>query len=301
MTLPTDLYPQYLREKAVSWMIIISVGFHLAVIGGAIIVPWLSNGSHSMEPVYTVELVDMPSRTPAPAVQGPPQKEVKESAPKTPAQSKPVELPETATRIPTPNVKPEVAEPIPIVKSPQNIKVKVNEAKTEERITSQLEKLKKEVDKQKKQDKDKDEAQRLSKALENLKTQETQEEARRASAPTASATQGAEGTGAGGGQLGLKLEIYKTRVWNKVRSNWSYPDILAAKQSLEAVVLVTVTSEGQIRDSRLLKRSGNSLFDQSVLRAVKLSEPLPPFPEGYVKRMEELELRFSLAELAGNS
>ena len=98
------------------------------------------------------------------------------------------------------------------------------------------------------------------------------------------------------------MKLWETRVWNKVRGNWSYPEILASKQSdLEAVVQVSVSREGRIRAFKLIKRSGNELFDQSVIRAVRLSEPFPPFPKGYLKSFDVVELRFTLAELSGKS
>jgi colicin import membrane protein len=49
--------------------------------------------------------------------------------------------------------------------------------------------------------------------------------------------------------------------------------------------------------SRFKTRSSFPLFDQSVLRAVERSDPLPPFPEGYMKTSEEIEINFNLKEL----
>ena len=299
---PKELYPQFIRERALSWMIAVSVGFHVVVMVGAIVLPGLGASRSTFEPVYTVELVDfLPAAPAAPAAPPQPATAAREQA-KEVTEAKAVELPETAARIPAQTAPAEVADPIPIVKSPRHLKIKVDEARTEERITGQLDRIKREVEKKKQQEKQEVEAEkRLTQALESLKALESAQRQQTTATVPQTVSEDGTGTGRGGGQLGMKLQIYKTRVWNKVRGNWSYPDLLAPKGNLEAIVLVTVTSEGQIRDYRLLKKSGNALFDQSVVRAVRLSEPFPPFPEEYVKRSEELELRFSLAELAGAS
>jgi TolA protein len=174
------------------------------------------------------------------------------------------------------------------VKKEAPVKVKVEKPKTEKRIERQLVKLKREVEA-------KEAKERLDRAFKELE--------RKVDSEAASEVPGA-GVPSGGGEgspEGLKMEIYKASVWNKIRANWSYPEVLGFKTNPEAIVLVQVTQDGQIRDLQLIKESGNSLFDQSVVRAVKLSEPLPSFPEGYVKRYEELELRFSLEALTGSS
>ncbi|NVL90332.1 MAG: TonB C-terminal domain-containing protein, partial [Desulfobacterales bacterium] len=45
------------------------------------------------------------------------------------------------------------------------------------------------------------------------------------------------------------------------------------------------------------KRSGNSYFDDSVFKAVRKSDPLPPLPEGYLGPFYEVGFRFNLSEL----
>ena len=39
------------------------------------------------------------------------------------------------------------------------------------------------------------------------------------------------------------------------------------------------------------------MFDESVMRAIERSDPLPPFPEGFLKSFEEIEINFNLREL----
>jgi outer membrane biosynthesis protein TonB len=49
--------------------------------------------------------------------------------------------------------------------------------------------------------------------------------------------------------------------------------------------------------TRIVKHSGSPVFDESVTRAIKRSDPLPPMPESYPKSYEELEITFNLKEL----
>ncbi len=85
-----------------------------------------------------------------------------------------------------------------------------------------------------------------------------------------------------------------------VNSNWSYPVGLIdqeAEKTLEAVVVVTVRSDGKILKARFKRKSKNPLFDDSVLKAIEKSDPLPGFPPGYRKSYEEIEINFSLKDL----
>jgi TonB family protein len=279
MTIPRQFYPELEKERALMWMIFVSLGLHIAMFMAAVVLPNLNSSSRRFSPSYTVELLGMPSG-------GVPS--IKQSAMQVPAQAKKeIRLPEKAIRIP-PTVQPQAPKPIPIVKKESPVKVKVEKPQTEKLIERQLAKLKRQVAA-------KEAKETLERALNDLERKVDSE-----------ATAEGPGTGmsAGGGEggpEGLKMEIYKASVWNKIRANWSYPELLAFKTNPEAIVLVQVTQDGHIRDLRLIKESGSSLFDQSAIRAVKLSEPLPPFPEGYIKRYEELELRFSLEALTGNS
>jgi colicin import membrane protein len=280
MTVPRHFYPELEKERTLMWMILISLGFHVAMFIMAVVLPNLNSSSRRFSPSYTVELMGMPSSAPP---------SNKPSAAQTPAQAKKeIRLPEKAPITP-PVVQPQAPKPIPILKKEAPVKVKVEKPQTEKLLERQLAKLKR-------QEAAKEAKATLENALKDLE--------RKVDAESPAEAPGTGMPGGGGGQgspEGLKIEIYKASVWNKIRANWSYPELLAFKTNPEAIVYVQVTQDGHINNLRLIKESGNSLFDQSVVRAVKLSEPLPPFPEGYIKRYEELELRFSLEALTGNS
>jgi colicin import membrane protein len=59
-----------------------------------------------------------------------------------------------------------------------------------------------------------------------------------------------------------------------IRKHWNIPDTIP--KNLEAVVSVRILSNGQVIIEGFEQRSGNMLFDSSVLMAIKNSSPLPP-------------------------
>lgn len=98
---------------------------------------------------------------------------------------------------------------------------------------------------------------------------------------------------------GISIRIYQVEVEIRIKENWSYPVALQSSKDLEAIVVVNVKNNGTILKSRFKKRSLNAIFDQSVLKAIEKSDPLPPFPEGYRKKYDELEINFNLKDLEG--
>jgi len=107
-------------------------------------------------------------------------------------------------------------------------------------------------------------------------------------------------SGEGGTESGITIRMYQLAVEEQVKSNWSYPVALIdpkKRKDLEAIVLVKVRDDGTILKSWFKQRSASSVFDGSVMKAIERSDPLPPFPEGYRKSSDEIEIRFDLSEL----
>ena len=99
---------------------------------------------------------------------------------------------------------------------------------------------------------------------------------------------------------GATIQLYQMEIESTIKNNWSYPvALLNLKRGKipEAVIIVTVKSDGKILKTRFKRRSKNTLFDDSVLKAIERSDPLPGFPPGYWKRYEEIEINFSLKDL----
>lgn len=81
---------------------------------------------------------------------------------------------------------------------------------------------------------------------------------------------------AGSGNL-KKQEVspsYLGLISGLIRQNWSIPETLP--ENLEAIVSVRILANGQVIIEGFEKRSGNVLFDSSVIKALKNSSPLPP-------------------------
>jgi colicin import membrane protein len=115
-------------------------------------------------------------------------------------------------------------------------------------------------------------------------------------------TQAGQGSGAagGGGEVGITMRMYQMAVEQRIKGNWSCPvALLDSKRmkDLKATVVVRVSHDGSIMESRLEQKSSDVIFDKSVLRAVERSDPLPPFPEGYNRSFDEIEVRFNLSEM----
>ncbi|MBN2062476.1 MAG: TonB C-terminal domain-containing protein [Deltaproteobacteria bacterium] len=105
------------------------------------------------------------------------------------------------------------------------------------------------------------------------------------------------GGGGGGAASGIMTRIYQMEIENRIKSNWSYPVAAGNRRDLEALVILRVKSDGTIVDSRFKKTSSDSVFDQSVMKAIERSDPLPPFPEGYRRSYDEIEINFNLKDL----
>lgn len=105
--------------------------------------------------------------------------------------------------------------------------------------------------------------------------------------------------GASGKTESLKLiDIYNAEIWYRIQKQWAFSNQLAqGKTNLEAIIIAKIMKNGQIRDIWFEERSGNTFFDDSVLRAIKKSDPLPSLPEGYPRPYYEVGFRFNLSEL----
>jgi TonB family protein len=85
-------------------------------------------------------------------------------------------------------------------------------------------------------------------------------------------------------------------VYELIRAAWILPMSQEEARKLQATALLIVNRDGHVTRFQLLKTSGNALFDESLLRAIKQAEPLPPLPEDYQGGTLEVELRFRTRE-----
>ena len=107
---------------------------------------------------------------------------------------------------------------------------------------------------------------------------------------------GSGGDGGGGGVLtGLDFIIYKNQVEAIIKKNWTW---VGANPDLTIRVGFRIANDGQIADLRIADGSGDASFDESVLRAVRISSPLPPPPEKYRQAFANYMLEFVSGQLA---
>jgi TonB family protein len=88
------------------------------------------------------------------------------------------------------------------------------------------------------------------------------------------------------GQISLdvgdfEFTYYLILVRNRVVTNWTPPSGLTSASTPQATVYFRIARNGVLSDIRLEKPSGLEFYDRSTMRAVTISDPLPPLPLGY--------------------
>lgn len=98
------------------------------------------------------------------------------------------------------------------------------------------------------------------------------------------------GNSMGGGEIRpreffMYLEVLK----GKIKQGWSWFD---QGSVYVTVVRMSIDTSGNITSASISKSSGNRLFDDSVLRAVKDASPVPPPPANVYQYFRDVELVF---------
>ncbi|MBN1423227.1 TonB family protein [Candidatus Fermentibacteria bacterium] len=84
---------------------------------------------------------------------------------------------------------------------------------------------------------------------------------------------------------------YLTMVRNKISSNWLPPRASSSAGTIRTKLHFVIQRGGQVTRVVVEETSGVPFFDQSALRAVYASDPLPPLPEEFSDA--ELGVHFS--------
>lgn len=80
----------------------------------------------------------------------------------------------------------------------------------------------------------------------------------------------------------FEFSYYLALVRNRIAGNWSPPAGLThGGEPVRAVLYFRIHRDGRVDATRLETGSGVEFFDRSALRAITLSDPLPPLPLGY--------------------
>jgi colicin import membrane protein len=276
---------------------------HAVLIAILLIVPFLPSKSPPTYPVYSVDLVGGEkigggagtSAAPAPKVK--PVPEVKASP----------EIKETKreAKKETKKVKEEVR---PNPAELKDTKKKVPDSRAEMALAAKAKKEKEEAEAEKVREKLKQlREKRIEDALAAIRSraesQEKMEQQQRKAAATSTAAGkepgaaalGAGGTGGGIAQ-GAEFIRYFNEMRERIKSGWTWA---GRRTDLVASVRFSVQESGEIVGEKLVRGSGDSSYDESVIRALRKANPLPPPPESHRQEFSEVELAFTPKELGG--
>ena len=141
----------------------------------------------------------------------------------------------------------------------------------------------------------------LASALDRIKSKVEKTEAATAKSPSKETASGqASGGGGGGGTGGTgafgiqPIDFYRSLLPDHINNNWVFNEqLFSGRTDLVSVIVIKIMQNGEISDIWFEKKSGNSYFDDSVFKAVKKSNPLPPLPKEYTRPYYDLGLIFT--------
>ncbi|MCI5163869.1 MAG: cell envelope integrity protein TolA [Candidatus Electrothrix sp. AX5] len=94
------------------------------------------------------------------------------------------------------------------------------------------------------------------------------------------------------------LKQYAASLNGRISSHWQLPETVKTQSNLRTMVALTLRRDGSIEDMRIERKSGDSFFDQSVIKALRSSAPLPGFPALIKHSTLEFALNFTPQGLA---
>jgi colicin import membrane protein len=141
----------------------------------------------------------------------------------------------------------------------------------------------------------------LQAAVDRAKSRENPQKPVKENALSAGAGEGEGAAGLGPGGRGgpgivkgMDFIIYQNRMLGTIKDNWTW---VGQRSNLKVVVHFGVKETGEIVGLKIVQPSGDPSYDESVLRAVKKSSPLPAPPESYRKDFADVELTFRPRDL----
>lgn len=304
------------KERLPRWFVVSFIA-HMALIAALFLSPHMPTEVRTA-PVYTVDLVggekiggaNLGTELPAPVK---PAAKNRQDVPEPPAKPPVKELKELKNTPPEKEEKPKPVEKKP----PAEEKVVLREkAKTEpvksetaaKRETKESKPAKAEESKQAKAESKSESASAdsvrerlIQSAVDRAKmrseaTQKAKGEVLSAGSGEGegAAALGAGGRGGPGIVKGIDFIIYQNRMLATIKENWAW---VGQRSNLRVVVQFGVKENGEIVGLKIVQPSGDPSYDESVLRAVKKSSPLPAPPESYRKDFADVELTFRPRDL----
>ena len=101
------------------------------------------------------------------------------------------------------------------------------------------------------------------------------------------------GFGSGSGGAGnFPYAWYVHAIRKRLDSNWNVTS--GFSERIFAQVAFTIKRDGSLVDIEVEESSKSDAFDQTALRAVQTSSPLPPLPQGYDESALRVHVRFAV-------
>ena len=283
---------------------------HVILIAVLLIMPFLPSKAPNY-PVYTLDLVGgenlgggagtavepAPKAKPVPEVKAAP--EVKETKRET--KKEPKEKPLTRTQLAKENAKKAADSRAEMT---ERLAAKAKKEAEEKRQAEEAEAEKTRERLQQLREKRIEEAlaEIKSRAEADQKKQQVQQPQQQKGAPATSnvvgdkpgaAAPGVGGTG-GGVVKGPEFLRYTNIIQDRVKTSWTW---VGRRTDLKVTVNVSIQENGEITGIRLVGTSGDRSFDDSVIRAVRKANPLPPPPEDYRAHVLNVVLPFNSKDL----
>ena len=179
-------------------------------------------------------------------------------------------------------------------------KVEDEKKRIEEEKKKAQEEKKKEEEQAKKEKEDRDK--KLRQAIQAAKNRAATGEGETGRYLGESANAGGQGFGAaalggksmGGGTLAsIEFIAYRNELENHIKAGWRW---MEGGRRLQAQVIMYLSNAGVVEQARVVSSSGNSYFDDSVLRAVYKSSPVPAPPDKLYEQFREVRITFDSQE-----
>jgi protein TonB len=109
---------------------------------------------------------------------------------------------------------------------------------------------------------------------------------------------GLEVKGEGGGDFASRYGWYVDSVKRRIQTNWLQNTIDPAVRqahTAHAVAQFTISRDGSLKDIQIVQSSGNLSLDNSALRALLASNPMPALPADYGKSYVAVTFDFDLS------
>jgi len=76
----------------------------------------------------------------------------------------------------------------------------------------------------------------------------------------------------------IRYKAYYNAIWEIIKDAWVIPEGVSVRRGLETIVGLRIARDGRVLSIEIESSSGNDPFDQSAIRAIEKSSPLPPLP-----------------------